>query len=285
MAQGGHRPARHAARLAGEAARGQAVRDGRKVHGGRRLPLHHPQLGGAVEIRPVEVAGDHRLPEARRRAAQSQRSHGGRGARQALIKRLPSVFISHGSPMHALEAGAAGRAWAALGKRLGKPKALAIASAHWETGQPRLTGADKPETIHDFYGFPEPLYRIRYPASGAPEVAQRAQALLKEGGFSAAIDASRGLDHGAWSPLLYMYPDADVPVVQLSVQTDLGTRHHLAIGKALRSLSDENILVIGSGHLTHHLRDWAAGQGKTEPYAREFQQWVFKNIETHDLES
>jgi 4,5-DOPA dioxygenase extradiol len=197
---------------------------------------------------------------------------------------LPSVFLSHGSPMHALEAGAAGEAWRALGRRLGKPKAIAIASAHWETGLPQLTGAAKPETIHDFYNFPAPLYRIRYAAPGSPGAAQRVQALLKEGGFTAAIDGCRGLDHGAWAPLLYMYPDADVPVVQLSVQTALGTRHHLAVGKALRKLSDEGILVIGSGHLTHNLRDWSRGQGKSEPYAKEFQQWVFKKIEAHDLE-
>ena len=197
---------------------------------------------------------------------------------------LPSVFISHGSPMHALEAGAAGAAWAALGRRLGKPRAIAIASAHWETALPTLTGAAKPETIHDFYGFPEPLYRIRYPAPGAPDLASRAQALLKESGLGGAIDGLRGLDHGAWSPLLYMYPDADVPVVQVSVQPALGTRHHLSIGKALRAFSDENVLVIGSGHLTHNLRDWARGQGKAEPYAKEFQQWVFKKIEIHDME-
>jgi len=200
------------------------------------------------------------------------------------MQRLPSVFISHGSPMHALEAGAAGRAWAALGKRLGKPKALAIASAHWETGQPQLTGAAKPETIHDFYGFPEPLYRIRYPASGAPGVARRVQALLKEGGFNAAIDEGRGLDHGAWSPLLYMYPDADVPVIQLSVQTELGPRHHFAVGLSLKKLLEEGILLIGSGHLTHNLRDWARGQGKAEPYATEFQIWVKDKIDRKDFE-
>ena len=94
-----------------------------------------------------------------------------------------------------------------------------------------LTGSDKPETIHDFYNFPEPLYRLRYPAPGAPEVAKRAQALLKDAGFTAGIDGCRGLDHGAWSPLLYMYPEADIPVVQISVQPALGPRHHVSLGK------------------------------------------------------
>src|SRR3954469_3574174 len=200
------------------------------------------------------------------------------------MKRLPSVFISHGSPMHALQAGAAGAAWEALGRGLPRPKAILIASAHWETNVPMLTGAPKPETIHDFSNFPEPLYKLRYPAPGAPGVAQRAQSLLKEAGFTAAIDGCRGLDHGAWAPLLYAYPEADVPVVQLSVQPELGPRHHLAVGRALRKLSDEGVLVIGSGHMTHNLRDWARGAGAPADYAREFQAWVKERIEKKELD-
>ena len=198
---------------------------------------------------------------------------------------LPSVFVSHGSPMHALEPGAAGEAWRALGSRLGKPKAIVIASAHWETNLPMLTGNAKPETIHDFYNFPEPLYRLRYPAPGAPQVAQRAQALLKSAGFTAAIDGCRGLDHGAWSPLLYMYPDADVPVVELAVQPALGPRHHLLVGKTLGPLADESVLIIGSGHMTHNLRDWARGAGQPAAYAGNFQRWVKEMIEAHDYDS
>jgi 4,5-DOPA dioxygenase extradiol len=198
---------------------------------------------------------------------------------------LPSVFISHGSPMHALEPGAAGEAWKALARRLARPRAILIASAHWETNLPMLTGADKPETIHDFYNFPEPLYRLRYPAPGAPELARRAQTLLKEAGFTAPIDGCRGLDHGAWSPLLYMYPDADVPVVQISVQPALGPRHHIEVGRSLRKLSEEDVLIVGSGHMTHNLRDWSRGQGQPAPYAREFQHWVKEKLEERDLES
>jgi len=148
-----------------------------------------------------------------------------------------------------------------------------------------LTGSTKPETIHDFYNFPEPLYRLRYPAPGAPDVAQRAQALLREGGIAAGIDGSRGLDHGAWAPLLYMYPDADVPVVQISVQPELGPRQHVELGRALRPLKDENILLIGSGHLTHNLRDWSRGRGEPQAYAKEFQAWVFEKLNTKDLDS
>jgi 4,5-DOPA dioxygenase extradiol len=198
---------------------------------------------------------------------------------------LPSIFVSHGSPMHALQPGPAGEAWAALGRRFPGPKAIVISSAHWETGLPMLTGSTRPETIHDFYNFPEPLYRLRYPAPGDPAIAQRAQALLKDAGFTAGIDGCRGLDHGAWSPLLYMYPDADIPVIQISVQTPLGPRHHLALGSALKPLRDENVLVIGSGHMTHNLRDWARGQGAPAPYAREFQDWVSDRIGRHDFES
>jgi 4,5-DOPA dioxygenase extradiol len=198
---------------------------------------------------------------------------------------LPSVFISHGSPMHALKAGEAGLAWAALGKRLGKPAAILIASAHWETNVPMVTGSARPETIHDFSGFPEPLYRLRYTAPGAPEIARKTSEALKQAGFTAAIDGCRGLDHGAWAPLLYMYPDADVPVVQLSLQPALGPHHHLALGRALRKLEEDNVLVIGSGHMTHNLRDWMRGQGQPAPYAGEFAEWVRERLEAHDLET
>ena len=202
-----------------------------------------------------------------------------------MAQRLPSVFISHGSPMHALEPGAAGDAWKTLGQRLPRPRAILIASAHWETNLPMLTGSEKPETVHDFYNFPEPLYKLRYPAPGAPEVAQRAQALLKDAGFTAGIDGCRGLDHGAWSPLLYMYPKADIPVVQISVQPAFGPRHHVEVGRALRKLSEEGVLIIGSGHMTQNLRDWSRGAGRPEPYAREFQDWVRQRLEAHDIDS
>ena len=196
-----------------------------------------------------------------------------------------SLFISHGSPMHALQPGPAGEAWKALARRLPRPRAILIASAHWETQLPMLTGSDKPDTIHDFYNFPEPLYRLRYPAPGAPDVAKRAQGLLKDAGFSAAIDGCRGLDHGAWSPLLHMYPQADIPVAQISVQPELGPQHHVNLGQAVRALADEGVLIIGSGHMTHNLRDWSRGQGAPAPYAREFQAWVLDKLKEKDVQS
>jgi 4,5-DOPA dioxygenase extradiol len=155
-----------------------------------------------------------------------------------------------------------------------RSKALLIASAHWETNLPMLTGNARPETIHDFYGFPKPLYEIQYPAPGAPTLGERALALLKGAGFTAAIDGCRGLDHGAWSPLLYMYPETEVPVVQVSVQTPLGPAHHLALGRALAPLSREGILVFGSGHMTHNLRERRGDNAAPLAYVKEFQAWA-----------
>lgn len=200
-----------------------------------------------------------------------------------MAKALPVLFLSHGSPMHALEPGAVREAWAHLARSLGRPRAILVASAHWETHLPTLTGGAKPATIHDFYGFPRPLYEIAYPAPGAPDVASRALSLLKDAGFTAAVDGCRGLDHGAWAPLLHMYPEADVPVLQVSVQTELGARHHLALGAALGALAREGVLIVGSGHLTHNLRERRGGPPAA--YVREFQQWVKERIEAHELDA
>lgn len=204
---------------------------------------------------------------------------------------LPTLFLSHGSPMHALQAGRAGTAWASLGRELPRPRAVLVASAHWESEWPLLTTGTQPETIHDFGGFPPALYELRYPAAGAPEVAQRAIELIRAAGIAANGIACRGLDHGAWVPLMHMYPKADVPVVQLSLQTQLGAAHHLRLGAALASLPGEGVLVIGSGHLTHNLREWigrARSQGmqptetEAEPYVREFGQWVDSALRNDD---
>lgn len=202
--------------------------------------------------------------------------------------RLPTLFLSHGSPMQAVEPGIAGKAWQALGARLPRPAAIVIASAHWETSLPMLTGGQKPETIHDFGGFPRALYEIRYPAPGAPALAARAQALLKAAGITAGIDACRGLDHGAWVPLRWMYPQADVQVVQLAVQPAHGAAHHLALGRALAPLRDEGVLVIGSGHTTHNLRDFMLdrrGGGAPAAYAKAFADWVAARLAAGDTEA
>jgi 4,5-DOPA dioxygenase extradiol len=201
--------------------------------------------------------------------------------------RLPTLFISHGSPMHALEAGAAGASWARLAAQLPRPRALLMVSAHWETAHPALTESAQPQTIHDFYGFPEPLYRLRYPAPGAPDVAARARGLLAAAGFEVERDASRGLDHGAWSPLLHMYPDATIPVAQLSVQTQRDPAHHLAVGRALRPLAAQGVLIIGSGHMTHNLRDRTPGGEAAAPlaYAQAFRDWIDARLQARDLDA
>ena len=204
---------------------------------------------------------------------------------------LPTLFLSHGSPMHALQAGRAGAAWAALGRDLPRPKAVLIASAHWESEWPMLTTGSSPETIHDFGGFPQELYEIRYAAAGAPAVAERAIELIRAAGLTANGNGCRGLDHGAWVPLLHLYPQADVPVVQVSLQPKLGAAHHLRLGEILAPLRDEGVLIVGSGHLTHNLREWIAfarrhgmqpAESEAEPYVREFSQWVEDALRSDD---
>jgi len=206
------------------------------------------------------------------------------------MNRQPTLFLSHGSPMHAIESGAAGEVWAALGVAEPAPAALLVATAHWESNLPMLSGNAKPPMIYDFGGFPDPLYKIRYPAPGAPALAERAQALLKDAGQNTAIDGCRGFDHGTWVPLLRMFPNAEIPVVQLSVQPALGARHHYRVGQALAPLREEGVLVIGSGHLTHNLREAfaamrGAGQADGADYVRRFQAWMFDRLQAHDLES
>ena len=200
---------------------------------------------------------------------------------------LPTFFISHGSPMHALDSGEAAGAWREIAASIPRPGAILVASAHWETGLPMLTGRTRLETIHDFSGFPAELYRIRYDVSGAPEVAEQALALLRDAGYTAAIDGCRGIDHGAWVPLRHMYPDRDVPVAQVSVQPGLGAAHHLRVGEALAPLTDEGVLVIGSGHVTHNLRDWFESRRdpRTLDYVPRFAQWLNERIVADDREA
>ncbi|HTW29496.1 MAG TPA: class III extradiol ring-cleavage dioxygenase [Acetobacteraceae bacterium] len=165
----------------------------------------------------------------------------------------PSLFVSHGSPMLALDDSPARRFLAGLGDTLPRPRAVLVVSAHWETAQPRANAVARNDTIHDFYGFPLPLYALRYPAPGDAALAERVTDLLCAAGLASGIDHRRGLDHGAWVPLSLIYPAADVPVVQLSVQSRLGPAHHLQLGRALAALREEEVLVLGSGSFTHDL--------------------------------
>lgn len=170
---------------------------------------------------------------------------------------LPALFIGHGSPMNAIETNDYSLAWAQLGRELPAPRAILCISAHWETQGLAVTASPAPETIHDFQGFPRPLFEARYPAPGAPALAQRVAELLAPQ-TTVQLDTERGLDHGAWSVLLPMYPDARIPVVQLSLDRRRTPADHYALGQALAPLRDEGVLLMGSGNIVHNLSilDW-----------------------------
>ena len=176
-----------------------------------------------------------------------------------------AIFVSHGAPTLPLEDGSARRFLAGWGARLGRPRAIVVASAHWATDQAALSAVKAPETIHDFSGFPEALYRLRYPAPGAPDVAEAAARRQREAGLAATLDPERGLDHGAWVPLLLMFPDADIPVVSLSVQPRRDPAHHRRVGEALAPLAADDVLVVGSGGATHDLRRFRGARADAAP--------------------
>jgi 4,5-DOPA dioxygenase extradiol len=200
---------------------------------------------------------------------------------------LPSLYLSHGSPMLALTDVPARDFLRGLSALVERPKAILVASAHWDTETPEVNAVAVNETIHDFYGFPEELYRLRYAAPGSPELAERVAALLRAGGFKAEIDGTRGLDHGAWAPLMLAFPAADIPVVQLSLQAYLGPAHHWRLGRALATLREEGVLVVGSGSFTHNLRELRRDDAGPEPrWVTQFADWfdtALKDGRTDDL--
>jgi len=168
--------------------------------------------------------------------------------------RMPVLFIGHGNPMNAIERNEFHENWIALGKRLSRPRSILCVSAHWETQNAYVTATEAPETIHDFYGFPRALFEVRYPAPGEPALARRVAELVVSEGVRP--DPRRGLDHGAWSVLVAMYPEADVPVVQLSMDTGRPGRHHYELARQLAPLRDEGVLVMASGNIVHNLRQF-----------------------------
>ena len=192
------------------------------------------------------------------------------------MTRQPALFISHGAPTLALEPGAARDFLARLGAGLTRPRAILVVSAHWETAVPAVSTATQPETIHDFHGFTQALYRMRYPAPGAPDVARQAMQLLAAAGMTVTAVPERGLDHGAWVPLALMFPAADIPVAQLAVQTRLGPAHHLRLGEALRPLRDAGVLIVGSGSSTHNLGEFGRHDYAAAPpaWVSDFNEWL-----------
>lgn len=187
---------------------------------------------------------------------------------------LRPIFLSHGAPTLPFEDVAARRFLEGLAGLMPRPRAILAVSAHWETRTPTVNAVARNSTIHDFSGFPPELYRLDYPAPGDPELADRVVELLGSAGLPAAIDMQRGLDHGAWVPLMLAWPDADIPVVQLSVQSHLGPGHHLEVGRALAPLASEGVLIVGSGSFTHDLSSWRGQAGMAEPeWVTQFADW------------
>ena len=177
---------------------------------------------------------------------------------------MPAIFFGHGNPMNALQENDWTAGWAAIGRDIPRPRAVLCVSAHWYLPATMVTSMPAPRTIHDFGGFPPDLYKVQYPAPGDSQLAHRVRELLAP--IPVAADTSWGLDHGTWSVLVHVYPDADIPVVQLSIDETQPAAFHFEIGKRLAPLRDEQILIIGSGNLVHNLHTYAWGKHMPEPY-------------------
>lgn len=198
---------------------------------------------------------------------------------------LPSLFLSHGSPMLAVQDSPAGRFLDRLGTELPRPRIIVVASAHFASAAPVVGAAPNPATVHDFGGFPRELHAIQYPVAGAPELATEIANRLTDAGFTPGVSATHGIDHGVWVPLRRMYPQADVPVVPLSVNPAGDAAHHLAVGRALAGLRDKGVLVVGSGGFVHNLGDldWQHPEGPMPPWAHAFADWMRQRLADHDI--
>jgi 4,5-DOPA dioxygenase extradiol len=177
---------------------------------------------------------------------------------------MPTIFLGHGNPMNALSKNAYTDGWAAIGRTIRRPQAVLSISAHWYIPGCAVTVSPAPRTIHDFGGFPKDLYAVQYPAPGSPVLARRVRDLLSP--VPVALDESWGLDHGTWAVLAHVFPDADIPVVQLSIDRTQPPMFHYEMGKRLGTLREEGILVIGSGNLVHNLHTYAWGNPKAHPF-------------------
>jgi len=195
--------------------------------------------------------------------------------------RMPLVFLGHGSPMNAIEDSQFSRAWLDLGRALPRPKAILVVSAHWMTQGTTLVDVSKmPRTIHDFHGFPEQLFAQQYPAHGQPDLAREVVSLLAS--HHGAEDDTWGLDHGAWTILKFLYPEADVPVFQISIDMSEGLEHHLEIGRVIADLRDRGVLILGSGNVVHNLRALRR-DGQPQDFAVEFDTLFADRLEARDF--
>ena len=200
---------------------------------------------------------------------------------------MPTLFVPHGAPTFVLRPGAAGAALATMAKKLPAPRAIIIVSPHWDTAVPTVGSSAQPETVHDFGGFAEELYRIQYPATGCPEGAQEVMQAIQAAGLTADLAPRQGLDHGAWVPLRLMFPEADVPVIPLSLQSRGGPQQAYRLGQALAKLGEKGFLVIASGNLTHNLQDYfvaSRNDQQTPSYVRDFSEWIADRVENQGLE-
>lgn len=195
-------------------------------------------------------------------------------------ERMPALFVGHGSPMNAVENNKYTKKWQEIGGQLARPRAILMVSAHWYTHGTRIMDTKTPRLVYDMYGFPEELYRVQYPSPGSPELADRVQKLLS---VPVQIDNSWGIDHGAWSVLCRMFPQADIPVVQLSVDGTADAQTHFQMGRELASLHDEGVMIIGSGNVVHNLGriQWEAQGGFS--WAEEFDGYVRDKIEKREF--
>lgn len=197
-------------------------------------------------------------------------------------KTMPTLFVSHGSPMLAMDAGR-GQQYKQWGQSLPKPKAILVFSAHWQSKQLSF-GEDREHNtlVYDFYGFPEPLYRLQYTAPGSQWLVERVQNLLHD--QTIGLDTKRGLDHGVWVPFLHLWPEADVPVMQMSMPDDVSNRELFGLGKRLAPLRDQGVLIVGSGMITHNLGEWNPRyRGEPMAWAKSFDDWVTSTLVGRDV--
>jgi len=202
---------------------------------------------------------------------------------------MPALFLSHGAPTLVFDDCPARDFLEGIAGTLPRPRAIVVMSAHYEAETPLVGGARDPQTIHDFRGFPDALYRLHYPAKGDPDLADDIVGRLRDGGFDAAIDAARGMDHGIWNPLMLAYPDADIPIVPLSIAPEASPAHHFGIGRALAPLRADGVLLVGSGSITHNLGRFAKADysltSAAEPFVVEFTDWIAERAVAGDTKT